>query len=64
MTKTEPIKGSFSIAKEMKNFNNSSEEEKNELRFILTNGLGFISMMFLGFLSGYFLGKFGIGLDE
>ena len=44
----------------MQAYNNQSQEQKNELRFVLTYGFGFITMMFLGFFSGYVLGKWGL----
>lgn len=55
------IKG---MTKEMKQFSSQSAEEKNELRFVLTYGFGFITMMFLGFFSGYVLGKYGMRMSE
>jgi hypothetical protein len=33
-----------------------TEEEKNEGRFVMMYGIGFISLMFLGFFSGFMIG--------
>ena len=33
-----------------------SSEQKDEFRFMLTYGIGFITLMFLGFLSGFMVG--------
>jgi hypothetical protein len=37
--------------------NKMSPEQKNEFRFVLQYGFGFITLMFFGFLSGFMVGK-------
>ncbi len=39
-------------------------KEKQEFRFTLAFGFGFISLMFMSFICGYFLGKKIFGLSE
>ena len=39
-------------------------KEKQEFRFTLAFGFGFISLMFFSFICGYFLGKKILGLSE
>jgi hypothetical protein len=39
-------------------------KEKEDYRFVLAFGLGFISLTFMGFLSGYCLGRFVLDKSE
>jgi membrane protein DedA with SNARE-associated domain len=39
-------------------------KQKQEFRFTIAFGYGFITLMFLAFLTGYFLGKHIFGLSE
>ena len=50
--------GFTSIANEIKAFRKSSEGDKNDFRFMMVYGFGFITLMFLGFLSGYSMGLY------
>ena len=59
-------KGAFSISNEIKSFRDSikkNEGTTSDARFVLTYGIGFITLTFLGFLSGYFVGQFFFGYD-
>jgi len=56
--------GVSGFVNDVKSFAGKTQDEKNEFKFVLTYGFGFISMMFLGFLSGYFLGVYGLEWDH
>ena len=52
-------KSGFSFQKEMKSFRESIQKNEgttSDARFVLTYGIGFITLTFLGFLSGYMIG--------
>ena len=62
-------KGMFDFTNEFNSFRASagssmqSGEGINDIRFVLTYGVGFVTLLFLGFLSGYCLGRYGFEWD-
>ena len=64
-----PKSGMFDFRSEFDSFKQSAKssaqsgEGINDIRFVLTYGIGFITLMFLGFLSGFCLGFYGLEWD-
>ena len=59
-------KSGFSFQNEIQSFRDSMKKNEgttNDVRFVLTYGIGFITLTFLGFLSGYMIGVFYFRYD-
>ena len=62
-------KGMFDFTSEINSFRASAGSSLesgsgiNDIRFVLTYGVGFVTLLFLGFLSGFCLGRYGFEWD-